>query len=237
MKLSIIIPAKNEEATLAALLPEVNAVLRKHFPGQSEVILVNDHSTDHTAEIGKSHGATVIDNPYGRGKGHALIAGFERATGDYLVMMDADGSHLPEFIPEFVTYLDKGFGLVIGSRQLGGSEEYTFLRCFGNIILSGAFNVITKLHITDVLNGYKGFRRDVFTRYKYKSGEFEIEIELVANALKAGYQIGEFACHEKARAGGEAKSRVVRHGTRFLWKILQLTIPYRLSSASKNHPN
>ena len=116
MKLSLIIPAKNEHATLSTLLPQVNEVLSKHFPGQSEVILVNDHSTDRTAEIGKSHGAKVVDNPYGPGKGHALIAGFEHGSGDYLLMMDADGSHLPEFIPEFVNYLEKGFGLVIGSR-------------------------------------------------------------------------------------------------------------------------
>ena len=93
--------------------------------------------------------------------------------------------------------------------------------------------MITGLHITDVLNGYKGFRRDVFTRYKYKSGEFEIEIELVANALKAGYQIGEFACHEKARAGGEAKSRVIRHGTRF---GKYYSSPFRIASPVQRHP-
>lgn len=229
MKLSIIIPAKNEEETLGPLLDGLNDIIGRHYPSNAEIVVVNDHSTDRTTEVARSHGARVVDNPRTGGKGHALIAGFERAGGEYFIMMDADGSHLPEFIPEFVRHLDEGEGLVIGSRQLGGSEEYTFLRCFGNIVLSGAFNVITGLHITDLLNGYKGFRRDVFTSYKYHSSEFEIEIELVANALKGGYRLGEFACHEKARAGGQAKSRVVRHGTRFLWKILKKTIPYRLS--------
>jgi glycosyltransferase involved in cell wall biosynthesis len=233
MKVSIIIPAKNEEACLPDLLQGLRRVASTHPEYAMELIVVNDHSTDRTAEVSRTHGAIVVDNPGKPGKGRALITGFKSASGDYLIMMDADGSHLPEFVPDFVHFLDKGYGLVIGSRQLGGSDEYTFLRSLGNIFLSGVFNLITGNHITDVLNGYKGFRREVFTRYPYRSGEFEIEIELVANALKAGYRIGEFACHEKERAGGVAKSKVIRHGTRFLWKILQLTIPYRLSRIGK----
>jgi len=232
VKLSVIIPAKNEEETLPPLLRDIRSVLSK-CSYASEVIVVNDHSTDRTADVAREGGAIVVDNPGRGGKGRALVCGFQKAAGDYMVMMDADGSHLPDYLPEFVTWLDQGYGLVIGSRQLGGSDEYAFVRALGNIFLSGVFNLITGNHITDVLNGYKGFRREVFTKFQYKSGEFEIEIELVANALKAGYRIGEFACHEKSRAGGEAKSRVVRHGTRFLWKILQLTVPYRLSSRYK----
>jgi glycosyltransferase involved in cell wall biosynthesis len=233
MKVSIIIPAKNEEEALPPLLDSLRAVLAKNS-FSAEIIVVNDHSTDGTRKVSEEHGALVVDNLGHGGKGRALITGFQKAAGDYMIMMDADGSHLAEFIPDFVSNLDQGYGLVIGSRQLGGSDEYTFLRALGNIFLSGVFNLITKNHITDVLNGYKGFKREVFTQFTYYSDEFEIEIELVANALKAGYRIGEFACHEKARAGGVAKSRVVRHGTRFLLKILQLTIPYRLSSASRN---
>ncbi len=229
MKVSIVIPAKNEADVLPSLLTSVQTVLGK-CAFSSEVIVINDHSSDQTAEFSRAKGAIVIDNPGKGGKGRALICGFQKAAGDYIIMLDADGSHLPEYIPEFVDLLDKGYGLVVGSRQLGGSDEYAFVRALGNIFLSGVFNLITKNTITDVLNGYKGFRREVFTRFRYKSGEFEIEIELIANALKAGYKIGEFACHEKSRAGGEAKSRVIRHGTRFLWKIIQLTIPYRLSS-------
>jgi len=228
MKLSVIIPAKNEAETLPPLLEALRAVLGRQ-PWESEILVVDDHSTDETAAAAKAHGAGVVSNLRRGGKGNALISGFEKARGDYLVMMDADGSHLPEFIPDFVRLLEEGYGLVIGSRQLGGSDEYTFLRALGNIFLSGVFNLITENRITDVLNGYKGFRREIFTRFPYRSAEFEIEIELVANALKAGTRIGEFACHEKARSGGQAKSRVVRHGTRFLWKILQLTVPYRLS--------
>lgn len=232
MKLSIVIPAHNEEKTLPPLLAGLHAVIAQQ-PYESEILVVSDHSRDRTIEVAREAGALVIENHRRGGKGNALIAGFEKAQGEYIVMLDADGSHLPQFIPDFVSLLDGGYGLVIGSRQSGGSEEYTFIRALGNIFLSGVFNVITGNWITDVLNGYKGFRREVFTNFRYTSAEFEIEIELVANALKGGYKIGEFPCHEKARAGGVAKSRVVRHGTRFLWKILQLTVPYRLSQIAR----
>jgi glycosyltransferase involved in cell wall biosynthesis len=235
MKLSVVIPAQNEAASLPALLKNLRHVLGA-CAFSSEVIVVNDHSTDRTSEVIQEHGIRLVDNTARPGKGRALICGFEASLGDYIVMMDADGSHLPEFIPEFIRELDSGYGLIIGSRQLGGSDEYTFLRSLGNIFLSGIFNVLTNNHITDVLNGFKGFRRDIFTRFKYKSGEFEIEIELVANALKAGYRIGEFACHEKARSGGVAKSRIVRHGCRFLCTILTTTIPYRLSKTVRKDP-
>jgi hypothetical protein len=69
------------------------------------------------------------------------------------------------------------------------------------------------------LNGYKAFRRDVFDDFNYTSSMFEIEIELIANTLRKGYRVVEVLSHERARAGGEAKSRVIRHGTRFFWRI------------------
>ncbi len=230
MKVSIVIPAKNEATSLPAVLGDLRTVLST-ATFDSEVIVVDDHSTDGTAALAPTYGFRTVENGGPDGKGRALVCGFAEATGNYIVMMDADGSHLAEFIPEFVTWLNKGYGLVIGSRQLGGSDEYAFVRALGNIFLSGVFNLITGNHITDVLNGYKAFRREVFTRFPYRSAEFEIEIELVANALKAGYPIAEFACHERARTGGQAKSKVIRHGFRFLWRILLLTIPYRFSSA------
>jgi len=235
MKVSVIIPAQDEAASLPALLSGLRAVLGQ-AAFESEVIVVNDHSTDRTADVARENGARVVENTGPRGKGRALRSGFERAAGDYWIMMDGDGSHRPEFIPQFVNMLDEGYGLVIGSRQLGGSDEYTFVRALGNIFLSAVFNGIAGCHITDVLNGYKGFRRDVFACFPCRSREFEIEIELAANALKAGYRIGEFACHEKSRAGGVAKSRVIRHGCRFLWKILRLTLPYRLSLLCGTRP-
>lgn len=218
---SIIIPARNEEATLPNVLGDLNAAIAELPAYSFEVLCVDDHSTDRTVEIAKSFGARVVTNERKPGKGMALRAGFEAAQGEILAMMDADYSHRAEDLPLFLAALKDGVGLVIGSRVVGGSEEYTHVRALGNVFLSAMLGLCTGRYLSDALNGYKVFRRDVFTEFKYTSETFEMEIEIIANTLRLGYRIVEVSSHERARAGGEAKSHVVRHGTRFLARILQ----------------
>lgn len=219
-KVSVIIPAMNEQDTLGRVLEDLNQVIAATPSHQFEVIVVDDHSTDRTAAIASSLGARVVTNHRSPGKGHALRAGFEAAMGDYLLMLDADYSHRPEDIPEFLAALNPETGLIIGSRVFGGSEEYTHVRALGNVFLSAAMGLATGRYLSDALNGFKLFRREVFTGFDYTSRNFEIEIELIANALRAGYRVREVISHERARAGGEMKSRVIRHGTRFLLRII-----------------
>lgn len=220
-KVSIIIPARNEEATLNAVLTDVKETIGKIPAHAFEIIVVDDHSSDRTSVIAGALGARVIANARSSGKGHALRAGFEAANGDIMIMMDADYSHRAEEIPLFLEAVSKnGVGLVIGSRIVGGSEEYTPVRAFGNVVLSLAVGLFMKRFLSDALNGYKAFRRDVFTNFQYTSRNFEIEVELIANALRQGYQIVEVCSHERQRAGGQAKSRVIRHGTLFLARIV-----------------
>lgn len=235
---SIVIPAKNEQDTLPALLRDIQGSTFLIPDYDFEVIVVDDHSTDKTSEISRTFGAMVVSNPRKGGKGNALISGFSQAKGSILIMMDADYSHRPEHLSLFLQELKKGHGLVVGSRQLGGSDEYTPVRTLGNIGLSATFRLLTGVTTTDVLNGYKAFRREVFTDFHYTSAQFEIEIELMINTLRKGWTIGEFASHERERAGGEAKSRVVRHGTRFLLAILKFSAIYqceRLFSSKARH--
>jgi hypothetical protein len=134
-------------------------------------------------------------------------------------MMDADYSHRAEDIPVFLEAIKDGTGLIIGSRVFGGSDEYTHIRALGNVFLSASVGLCMGRYLSDALNGFKLFRRDVFTDFKYTSRMFEIEIELIANTLRKGYRVVEVVSHERARAGGEMKSRVVHHGTRFLLRI------------------
>ena len=218
-KLSLIIPARNEEETLPMVLTDLNKVIPTLYGYEVEVIVVDDRSTDKTAEIARSFGARLVPNQRKSGKGMALRTGFEAATGDYLMMMDADYSHRPEDMPTFLAGLREGVGLIIGSRVFGGSEEYTHIRALGNVFLSAVLGLCTGRYLSDALNGYKLFRRDVFTDFQYTSRAFEIEIEIIANTMRKGYKVVEVISHERARAGGEMKSRVVRHGTRFLARI------------------
>jgi glycosyltransferase involved in cell wall biosynthesis len=219
--LSIVIPARNEEATLPMVLRDLNAVIPKLEGYQVETIVVDDRSTDRTAALAREHGARVVPNARRSGKGMALRAGFEAASGEILAMMDADYSHRAEELPLFLQAIGQdNVGLVIGSRVVGGSEEYHHVRALGNVFLSGSLGLATGRYLSDALNGYKVFRREVFTDFQYTSANFEIEIEIVANALRKGYRILEVSSHERARAGGQVKSRVVRHGTRFLMRII-----------------
>ena len=218
--LSIIIPAKNEEVTLPQVLDDLNKVVPTLAGYDVQVFVVDDRSTDRTAEIARSKGATVVANPRSSGKGHALRAGFEAATGDLLLMLDADYSHRAEEIPLFLSAMKDGVGLVIGSRVVGGSEEYHHVRALGNVFLSATLGLCTGRYLSDALNGFKLFRRGVFRDFTYGSANFEIEIEIIANTLRSGLKIVEVSSHERARAGGEMKSRVIRHGFRFLFRIL-----------------
>jgi glycosyltransferase involved in cell wall biosynthesis len=220
-KLSIVIPAKNEEVTLPRVLADLAKVVPTLTGWETEVIVVDDRSTDATAALAASAGARVVANTQRSGKGMALRAGFEAATGDVIAMMDADYSHRAEELPLFLeAIVNPKVGLVIGSRVVGGSEEYHHVRALGNVFLSASLGLATGRYLSDALNGFKVFKRDVYTSSTFTSANFEIEIEIIANTLRRGYTIVEVSSHERARAGGEMKSRVVRHGTRFLLRII-----------------
>lgn len=218
-KVSVVVPAKNEEETLGYVLEDINQTILQLPNYQVQVICVDDHSTDATANIARSFGATVVKNTGKGGKGMALRTGFAASDGDVLVMLDADYSHRAEELPRMLEALTDGVGLVIGSRVVGGSEEYTHVRALGNVFLSATLGLCTRRYLSDALNGFKVFRRDVFTDFEYTSRAFEIEIEIIANTLRKGYRVVEVSSHERARAGGKMKSSVVRHGTRFLLRI------------------
>lgn len=228
-KVSVVIPAKDEEENIGLMIEEVDSVM-KSCAIDFEIIVVDDHSVDLTADIATKKGAKIVFNPKRPGKGNALCAGFKHAVGDVIVMMDADYSHRPEDLPLFLEAIRKGGGIVIGSRIWGGSDEFTRTRAFGNIVMTGIFGFVFHNYLSDLLNGYKAFRREVFDNFKYNSSAFEIEIELVVNALRMGYRVKEVPSHERQRRAGKAKSRVFRHGLKFLTKIISEGFRYHLMS-------
>src|SRR5437867_9371520 len=173
-KVSVVIPAQNEAATIGLVLDDLHATLAT-IPGYSfEVLVVDDHSTDRTAEMAQARGARVVPNEGRRGKGMALRLGFASSDGEIIAMMDADYSHRAEELPRFLEALhDASVGLVIGSRVVGGSEEYTHLRALGNVFLSATLGLCTGRYLSDALNGFKVFRREIFSTFKYTSPAFE----------------------------------------------------------------
>lgn len=228
-EISIIIPAKDEEETIEKVLTEVNSITQKYKNIIWEVIVVADHCIDKTEEIAKKNSAQVIQNEKSAGKGNALSTGFKQAKGDIIIMMDADYSHKAEDIPSLIKPLEnEKIGLVIASRCLGGSGEYTFIRSLGNIFLTFILNKLMHLKLTDGLNGFKAFKKDIIKNQKFSSKSFEIEIELIYYTLLKKKNIIEIPSYERARAGGQMKSHAIKHGTRFLWYILNKGLQYNM---------
>jgi glycosyltransferase involved in cell wall biosynthesis len=222
-KVSIVIPAHNEEKNLPILLEKLKKLYKKKY----EILIVNDGSTDKTAEVAKKFNVKLINNEKRGGKGAALRKGFAATKNNIIVMMDADLSHKPEDIKYLIEPLkNKNVGLVIASRSLGGSEEYGFIRAIGNIVLTNFCNFMLGTKIFDALNGYKAFRKQIANGLKCNG--FEIEIELLANCIKNGYEIKEVASQERARFRGEKKSHSLSDGWKFFKQIVIESIKLKL---------
>ncbi len=207
------IPTLNEGATIGAVLDELD-LLGERSGLRFEVVVVDDGSVDDTASEVAKRGIRLLLNPGRRGKGASVRYGFRQTIGDPIIMMDGDGSHRASDIPGLVEELqrDPSVGLVIGSRIIGGSDEYSRVRALGNIVLTGLFGLLFRRYLSDALNGFKTFRRALVEREELRSRSFGIETELIARALRCGYRIVEVPTHERARQGGRPKSKVVRHG-------------------------
>ena len=222
-EISIVVPVYNEEGAIRGVLEKVIRAVQE-MREECEIIVVNDRSADRTVEIVnefvQSKKAILIDSKNSRGKGGALRTGFDLARGNYILMMDGDGSHQGNDIPRLIEELKRTKGLVIGSRIYGGSEEYTRIRAFGNIFLTWMFGMFHGRYLSDALNGFKAFNADIYRRFHYSSSGYEIEVELLVNALKLKLQITEVPSLELKRQAGQAKSKVVKDGFRFLWRIV-----------------
>lgn len=226
-KINIVIPAKDEEQSIGMVLDKIIEIEKKCQNYIFETIVVIDHCTDSTAKIAKMKGAIVCCNEDLPGKGNALRRGFKEARGDIIAILDADGSHNPLDLPKFLEAIESGYHMVVGSRAKGGSDEYEIVRLFGNAVLSLLFCLLFKSSLTDTLNGYKVFVKEIYNRFNYRSSGFEIEIELLSKAMGHGYRVTEIASHEFARQGGRVKSNTFIDGMRFLIAILKEGLKYR----------
>ena len=216
-RVTVVIPAKNEAQNLRWLLPRLPA-------GVDEVVLVDGHSTDGTVEVARELRPDIrVVTDGGRGKGDALRTGFAAATGDYIVMIDADGSMDPAEIDLFVGGLVDGHDVVKGTRfaRGGGTTDMSGIRRAGNWALLWLVNVLYGCLFTDLCYGYCGFRRQALATLGLKTDGFEIETEIVVRSLKAGLRIGEVPSFESPRRFGHSNLNAWRDGQRVLQTLLR----------------
>ena len=183
--LCMLIPAYNAEATLRGV---IEGVKRNHL----DIIVVDDGSTDSTAQIAVDMGVTLLQHPENRGKGRALRTGFtyvmEHGYGA-VITLDADGQHDPSEIPRFVEqYRKDGPGIIIGSRAAQFSEM-PWLRRFWNQLGAKAVSRLTKTLVSDSQSGYRLIRTEVLRDMKLITSTYETEMELLIKACKKGYGV------------------------------------------------
>ncbi|HEY6051726.1 MAG TPA: glycosyltransferase family 2 protein, partial [Thermoanaerobaculia bacterium] len=190
MKLSVVIPVYNESKTIRELVRQVQAV-----PIDKEIVIVDDGSKDGTRDIlremdGKD-GIRVFLQPKNMGKGAAVATGFQKATGDVVVVQDADLEYDPREYPKLLRPIEEGHAdVVYGSRFLGGGDRRVlyFWHTIGNRMLTLASNMFTNLNLTDMETCYKMFRREVIQSLTIESRRFGIEPEITAKVARRRYR-------------------------------------------------
>jgi glycosyltransferase involved in cell wall biosynthesis len=202
--LSIIIPCYNEQDSIGELLSRLEGI---HLPLDKEVIVIDDGSSDGSADVVKRYSSVkLIRHERNLGKGAAVKTGIEHSTGDLILIQDADMEYFPEDIPSLVSpILQDEADFVLGSRIRGTHQGMSLSHLVGNLLLSLAATVLLAKPITDLMTGYKVFKRKVLEGFAISSTAFEVDAELVANAVEEGYRLREVPIRYQYRRTGVSK--------------------------------
>jgi len=217
---SIVIPAKNEEQGLAEVLPK----LRQKYP-DTEVIVVDDGSTDGTVAVCRSAGVRVISHPYSKGNGAAIKTGARAAHGDYIVFMDADGQHDPDEIANLLYKVEEGYDLVVGARS-GLSAQASIARWSANNFYNRLAGWMVNREIPDLTSGFRCVNRRKFLDFLYLlPNGFSYPTTSTMAFFRAGYSVG-FVPITVSRRKGSSHINLLRDGLRFFLIIFKIGTLY-----------
>lgn len=224
MKISIVLPAKNEAGAISDTIAKIHALnIAK------EIIVVNDGSTDSTKETAEQAGATVISHPYSKGNGAAIKTGARNATGDVIVFMDADGQHDPQDIPRLLAKIEEGYDLVVGARQKGSQASVG--RGVANKLYNNLASYMSEHKVEDLTSGFRAVRAKKFREFIYLlPNGFSYPTTSTMAFFRAGYSVTYVPIHAAKRIG---KSHIhpVKDSIRFfliIFKIATLYSPLKM---------
>ncbi len=196
MKVGILIPALNEEKSIGEVIEGFKKL------GYSRILVIDGNSTDRTREVAMEKGAEVIVQT-GKGKGQAVREAFQYMNDDVVVMIDADGTYLPEDVDKILEPLKRGIAdHVIGNRlQNFEKGAFTRLNLFGNKVINFIFRVLYGVNLHDILSGYRALTREVYKSISIQKEGFEVETEMTVETIANGFRIAEVPIYYRKRAG------------------------------------
>ena len=225
MRLSIVLPAKNEAEGLARTLP----ALRQLYP-DAEVIVVNDGSSDRTAEVAAEQGVRVLSSPYSMGNGASIKRGARAAGGEILVFMDADGQHDPAHIAALLAKLAEGYDMAVGARD--GSGQANLHRGAANSLYNRLASWMTGHAVADLTSGFRAVRADKFREFLHLlPNGFSYPTTSTMAFFRSAYPVAYVPIPVAQRVGQGSHIRLLRDGIRFLliiFKIATLYSPLKL---------
>ncbi len=216
---SIIIPAKNEARSLISLIPAIK--LQANF---TEIIIVDDGSTDDTIAICTAQEVSVISHPYSMGNGAAIKTGARAASGEILLFMDADGQHKPEDIPRLLAKLNNGYDMVVGARDR--SSQAGLHRSFANGFYNRLSSWMVGQKIDDLTSGFRAVRAKKFRKFLYLlPNTFSYPTTITMSFFRAGFPVAYIPIQSPKRIG-KSHVNLLKDGFRFLLIIIKVGTLY-----------
>ena len=222
MKLSVLMPAYNEVKTLERVLDAVMAT-----PQEKEIILVDDGSVDGTRELiqrlGQRDGVTALLHDRNQGKGAAVRTALDHATGDVVIIQDADLEYDPNDFARLLEPIESGDSdVVYGSRTFGSHTAFSFWYVMGNKLVTLATNIIFDCYISDMETCYKVMRMEAARKLRLTARGFELEPEITGGLLNLGYHIYEVPVRYRARSREEGKKLTWKDGVKALGMLVRV---------------
>ena len=218
MDLSVVIAAHNEQGAIAAVVRRCREVLGPAV----QIIVVDDGSTDGTAQLARDAGAQVLQLVPNQGKGRALAAGFAQTTGRWVATLDGDGQDPPDDLLRLWAARGDRVGLVIGARWNGklAAGAVKPINLLGNLALTALFDLLFGCLVSDTQAGVRLLRGELARGIAWQSAQYEIETEVLARVLRRGWRVVEVPVTRRPRQGGSTDFRRVANGLRIVRTML-----------------